>query len=151
MSTPRMSGNEKRQARTLALQILFEVDLTDHDVSDVLRRYSEDMALMDGIRTYVERLVTGFFRERGEIDAEIAQAAPSFPVEQLPVVDRNILRVAIYELRSEPSVPPKAAINEAIELAKAFGGDKSGKFINGVLGTIAKKYPRSDSASQGDV
>jgi N utilization substance protein B len=151
MSSPRMTGNEKREARTLALQILFEVDLTEHALTDVLQRYLEDMALTDGIRSYVERLVQGFVRDQGEIDGDIAAAAPAFPVAQLPAVDRNILRVAIYELRSEPDVPIKAAINEAIELAKLFGGEKSGKFVNGVLGTVAKKYPRDGNGKRRGV
>jgi N utilization substance protein B len=136
MSARRTRGAENRQARTLALQILFETDLTGHDLSDVLRRYSEDLALPQPVRRYTERLVDGVSAHRDEIDAEIAAAAPAFPVSQLPAVDRNILRVAIYELRHESDVPVKAAINEAVELAKSYGGDNSGRFVNGVLGTL---------------
>jgi N utilization substance protein B len=136
MSARKTRGAENRQARTLALQVLFETDLTGHELSDVLRRYSEDLALPQTVRRYTERLVAGVSAHRDEIDAEIASAAPAFPVAQLPAVDRNILRVAIYELRHEREVPVKAAINEAVELAKSYGGDNSGRFVNGVLGTL---------------
>ncbi|HMM41199.1 MAG TPA: transcription antitermination factor NusB [Thermomicrobiales bacterium] len=141
-------GFENRQARTLALQILFEGDLTDHAVADVTRRYTEDLSIPQLVRRYLERLVTGVAEHREAIDAEIAAAAPAFPVSQLPAVDRNILRVAIYELRHEPDVPLKAAINEAVELAKAFGGDNSSRFVNGVLGTIARGAPPADAADE---
>jgi N utilization substance protein B len=73
------------------------------------------------------------------IDPHIAAAAPAFPVDQLPAIDRNVLRLAIYELLRETDVPVKAAINEAVELAKRFGGDSSGRFVNGVLGTVAER------------
>jgi transcription antitermination protein NusB len=147
MAVPRMLVSEKHQARTLALQILFEVDLTGHVLNDVLRRYSEDLALPQPVRRYVERLVLGVDADRETIDSHIADAAPSFPVNQLPAVDRNILRVAIYELLAERDIPYKAVINEAIELAKLFGGDKSSRFVNGVLGTIASKLDRTDPSS----
>lgn len=138
MSGRRGRGFENRQARTLALQILFEGDLTDHTLEDISRRYTEDMSIPQPVRRYLERLVSGVSAHMTEIDASIGEAATAFPVAQLPAVDRNILRVAIYELRHEPDVPMKAAINEAIELAKAFGGDNSSRFVNGVLGTIAR-------------
>lgn len=138
MTARRGRGFENHQARTLALQILFEGDLTDHALADITRRYTEDLSIPQPVRRYLERLVTGVSEHHDAIDARIAEAAPAFPVAQLPAVDRNILRVAIYELTHEPDVPLKAAINEAVELAKAFGGDNSSRFVNGVLGTIAR-------------
>ncbi|HAX24324.1 MAG TPA: transcription antitermination factor NusB [Thermomicrobiales bacterium] len=138
MSGRKSLGFENRQARTLALQILFEGDLTGHELPDVTRRYADDLSIPPMVRHYLERLVTGVSQHREEIDTEIGIAAPAFPVSQLPAVDRNILRVAIYELRYESDVPLKVAINEAVELAKAFGGDNSSRFVNGVLGTIAR-------------
>ncbi|HUG16597.1 MAG TPA: transcription antitermination factor NusB [Thermomicrobiales bacterium] len=140
MSARRAKGNENRQARTLALEILFEVDVAGHDVAAVLRRYSEDAELPQPVRGYTERLVAGVLEHLDAIDGAIGDAAPNFPVSQLPAVDRNILRVAIYELLSENDVPLKAVINEAIELAKLYGGDKSGRFVNGVLGTVAPRH-----------
>ena len=142
MSGRKIRASENHQARTLALQILFEVDLTDHELDGVLRRHSEDMALPEQVRNYTERLVNGVNRQLVELDDQIGEAAPNFPVAQLPAVDRNILRVAIYELSNEPSVPFKAVINEAVELAKLFGGENSSRFVNGVLGTIAARNPR---------
>ncbi|HET7037267.1 MAG TPA: transcription antitermination factor NusB [Thermomicrobiaceae bacterium] len=131
----------RHQARTLALQVLFEVDVAGHQASDVLARYMADLALPQPVRRYVERLVTGVMQHLEEIDKQIGEAAPAFPVGQLPAVDRNILRIAIYELQQEPDVPVKAAINEAVELAKRFGGENSSRFVNGVLGTIASRLP----------
>lgn len=130
-------GTTRHQARTLALQILYEADVADHSPEEVMERYSTDMTLPQPVRRYIERLVTGVLEDDERIDAEIAAAAPAFPVGQLPAVDRNILRIAIYELMSEQDVPLKAAINEAVELAKLYGGDNSSRFVNGVLGTIA--------------
>lgn len=130
-------GVPRHQARALALQILFEVDLTNHPVAEVLARHQDDPDVPPPVKEYMTRLVNGVTRDRAALDAAIAEAAPQFPVEQLPAVDRNILRVAIYELRNERDVPVKAAINEAVELAKHYGGDRSSSFVNGVLGTIA--------------
>lgn len=130
-------GTVRHQARTLALQILYEADVAAHPAAEVMERYAADLSLPQPVRRYMERLVTGVLRDLERIDAEIGAAAPAFPVEQLPPVDRNILRIAIYELRNEHDVPIKAAINEAVELAKRFGGENSSRFVNGVLGTIA--------------
>jgi N utilization substance protein B len=127
----------RHQARTIALQVLYEMDVAEHDPTEVLDRYMTDLSLPQPVRRYVERLVTGVLENRERIDEEIAVAAPAFPVDQLPAVDRNILRIAIYELMVEHDVPLKAAINEAVELAKRYGGENSSRFVNGVLGTIA--------------
>jgi len=150
MSGRRGRGFENRQARTLALQILFEGDLTDHTLEEISRRYTEDMSIPQPVRRYLERLVSGVSAHMTEIDASIGEAATAFPVAQLPAVDRNILRVAIYELRHEPDVPMKAAINEAIELAKAFGGDNSSRFVNGVLGTVARTSPAQEPSDEDE-
>jgi N utilization substance protein B len=132
----------RHQARTLALQVLFEVDIAGHVAADVLARYMGDLALPQPVRRYVERLVTGVMEHLDEIDRQIGAAAPAFPVSQLAAVDRNILRIAIYELQHEPDVPVKAAINEAVEIAKRFGGENSSRFVNGVLGTITAGLPQ---------
>jgi transcription antitermination protein NusB len=140
-------ANTRHQARTIALQVLYESDIAGHSPGEVLTRYLEDVSVAQPVRRYVERLVTGFVGERERIDREIGGAAKAFPVNQLPAVDRNILRIAIYELMSETDVPLKAAINEAVELAKRFGGDNSSRFVNGVLGTIADGMTASRSSS----
>lgn len=132
-------GAYRHQARTIALQTLFEVDLTNHHVGDILARQRDDLELAPEVSEYVDKLVFGVVRDRAALDEAIAAAAPAFPVDQMPAVDRNILRVALFELRNVRDVPVKAAINEAVELAKHFGGDHSGRFVNGVLGTITRE------------
>lgn len=139
----------RHQARTLALQTLYEADIAAHDPAEVLARYTRDVSLPQPVRRYVERLVTGVLARREEIDRHIAEAAPAFPVDQMAAVDRNILRIAIYELLSEQDVPLKAAINEAVELAKRYGGENSSRFVNGVLGTIAGKLGPAREAAPG--
>lgn len=146
MSSRRSRGFENHQARTLSLQILFEMDIAGHNVSEILRRYVEDDALPQPVRNYSERLVQGVVADLESIDDEIGAAATSFPVAQLPAVDRNILRVAIYELREEHDVPLKAVINEAVDLAKLYGGEKSGRFVNGVLGTLSAAHRRAPAS-----
>ncbi len=125
----------------LALQILFELDLTDHAPREAINRTFGEQTPPPPVRAHVERLVAGVLANREAIDPYIADAAPAFPVPGLAAVDRNVLRLAVYELLREPAVPPKAAINEAVELAKRFGGESSGRFVNGVLGTIAGRVP----------
>lgn len=159
----------RHQGRVLALQILYEVDLTGHDPAETLERTVAEQEELAGIlreddehpsevavspqaraiREHVELLVNGTLAARAEIDQRIEAAAPAFPVARVPAIDRNVLRLAIFELFNEPDVPPKVAINEAVELAKRFGGDSSGRFVNGVLGTIAEQIP-ARRAAEGD-
>lgn len=133
----RTGSRNRREARTMALKVLFEGDLTQHGAESVLQRYLEDESIAEEQRTFAARLISGILDHRAGIDDQIGRAAPAFPVEQLAAVDRNVLRIAIYELQHERDVPMKAAINEAVEIAKQFGGENSGRFVNGVLGTIA--------------
>ncbi|MBA2276376.1 MAG: transcription antitermination factor NusB [Chloroflexia bacterium] len=137
----------RSQARVLALQALFEIDVTDHDAEDVLGRITEDESVPPPVANYALSLARGVGEHQGEIDPRIAAAAPAFPLPQVANVDRNVLRLAIYELVYQPDVPLKAAINEAVELAKRFGGPSSGRFVNGVLGTIAGQLERSATPS----
>lgn len=87
---------------------------------------------------FIKELIDGVLGKQGEIDGIITHYAPEWPIEQITVVDRNILRIGVYELKWVPNIPSKVAINEAIELAKTFGGESSGRFVNGVLGAIFK-------------
>jgi N utilization substance protein B len=137
--------NARRQARALSLQILYETDQTDHDLHEVLDRTMEVEAPSDETAAYVRTLVDGIVKHQRAIDREIELAAPAFPIGQLSPVDRNALRVAIFELRYARDVPLKVAINEAVELAKRFGGESSGRFVNGVLGTVVDRLPESRS------
>lgn len=130
------ASRNRREARELAMKILFEADLTPHNALTVLDRYRDDESINAGQREYAIRLIEGIVDNLEQIDAQIGAAAPTFPVDQLPTVDRNVLRIAVFELQPGQDVPVRAAINEAIEIAKDYGGDSSGRFVNGVLGTI---------------
>ncbi len=121
--------------RVLALQVLFESDLTGHDWRVSLRAHAEAANAPEFVEAFAASRICGVIADRAELDDIVRRYAPLWPVGQLPVVDRNVLRIALFELREQaPSTPPKVAINEAIELAKEFGGEGSARFVNGVLG-----------------
>ena len=126
----------RRHARTIALQTLYELDCSAHKPKDVLARLLEEKALPDEAADFAESLVNGILQNKENIDDVIRRFAPAFPVNQIAPIDRNILRLAIFEILFDNRVPMKAAINEAVELAKSFGGDASQKFVNGVLGSV---------------
>ncbi|MCC6944736.1 MAG: transcription antitermination factor NusB [Thermomicrobiales bacterium] len=130
---------KRHEARALALQVLYESDLTEHGWEAILSRAESDDLLTPELADYARRLVTGVMTNRISIDATIRKAAPAFPIKQLSAMDRNLRRLAIYELTYEPDVPTRVAINEAVELAKRYGGDNSSRFINGVTGTVAEQ------------
>ncbi|MBP9697699.1 MAG: transcription antitermination factor NusB [Candidatus Moranbacteria bacterium] len=141
--------------RSVAMQSLFEWDFLgkqDDHARDILKHNIAEFApgLEDTI--FAEHLMEGTLRERATIDKLIEKCAPEWPLEQVTVVDRNVLRLGIYELMfgNYEEVPPKVAINEAIELAKTFGSDASPRFVNGVLGTIYREMgePMKDDVSQ---
>ena len=133
----------------LALQVLYEVDVTGHAVDEVLQRTLEDPSVSPPVRDHVGRLTSGVLAAKEEIDPHIARAATAFPIAQLAAIDRNVLRLATFELLHEPHVPTRAAINEAVELAKRFGGDNSSRFVNGVLGTIAARLDTRSASGEG--
>lgn len=126
----------RRLARSVALQTLFESDSVKHDADAVLERHLTEDSLVTDAANFARELVNGVMTNLEKLDKIISNSAPNWPVDQMAKIDKNILRLAIFELMFEQDVPVKAAINEAIELAKRFGGDSSGRFINGVLGTI---------------
>ncbi|NIS80881.1 MAG: transcription antitermination factor NusB [Anaerolineales bacterium] len=130
---------ERRRARSLALQILYEVDCVDHPVQEVLaRRLESDETLSEEAIAFVRRLVLGTLEAAPDLDKMIASCAPEWPVNELAVLDRNILRLALWEFEISGKTPVKVAINEAVELAKRFSSDNAPRFINGVLGTLAR-------------
>jgi N utilization substance protein B len=126
------------------MQVLYETDMTDHPWDQVLERSIAAPGHATETLDYAQRLVTGVMAERIVIDGHLKRAAPTYPISQLSPVDRNVLRLAIYELMREPSVPTKVAINEAVELGKRFGGENSHRFVNGVIGTIASQVRDAD-------
>lgn len=127
----------RRRSRTLALQALYEADTSGHDPAEVVRRLSPDGTDETEPTAYAARLIAGVKARRDELDERIARAAPQWPVDQLAVIDRNLLRIAIYELLFEAETPVGVAVNEAVDLAKTFGASASGRFVNGVLGAIS--------------
>jgi N utilization substance protein B len=130
----------RRRARILALQTLYEVQLTGHDPMEVLQRNMQEESLPEDTRTFAEELVRGVLENQRFLDKLISEAAPTWPIEQMSAIDLNILRIAIFEILLYRRSPIKSSINEAVELAKAFGTDSSGRFVNGVLGTIVSQY-----------
>jgi N utilization substance protein B len=126
----------RRQARIAALQALYELDCTKHKVEETSARLRAGETLAQEALSFSEELVKGVLQHKSELDALIKKFAPAFPVEQMPIIDRNILRLAIFEILFNDKTPSKVAINEAIELAKEFGSDASPRLINGVLGSI---------------
>lgn len=130
-----MAGT-RRKARIAALQALYELDCTKHKTEETLARLRAGEKLPQETLSFSEELVTGVLRNKSELDALIKKFAPAFPIEQMSIIDRNILRLAIFEILFHGKTPIKVAINEAIELAKEFGGDSSPRLINGVLGSI---------------
>ena len=130
-------GVLRHKGRILALQALFEADIAGHHPDNVLERSLVAEEPAPESADYALRLIQGIASTKQEIDAQIEESAPAFPIQQIPVVDRNVLRIAVYELMYQPDVPLKVAINEAVELSKRFGGENSSSFVNGVTGTIA--------------
>ena len=126
----------RRQARMIALQTLYEYDIANHAPTEILQRHAEERNLHPKVIEYAQELVLGVRDHLAEIDAHIQSAAREWPLQQMARIDKNILRLAIYEILFNNTVPAKAAINEAVELAKSFGSETSSRFINGVLGTI---------------
>jgi len=130
----------RRKAREVALQFLYQLDL--HDETDPATHETDFWArhpVDDDTRAFASALVAGTKRRQREIDGLIVQYAEHWELERMAVVDRNILRLAVYELLDRDKVPPKVAINEAIEIAKKFGTQESGRFINGILDRVHKE------------
>jgi N utilization substance protein B len=134
----------RRQARSVALQSLFEIDSVGHNQEEVIRRRIDDEGLTDDGAQFAASLVHGVEEYRQQLDLIIGKYAPEWPVDQLAIVDRNILRMALYELQHVGDVPIKVAVNEAVELAKVFGSDTAPRFINGVLGAFLVEHPAAE-------
>jgi N utilization substance protein B len=132
----------------LALQVLYEVDLTAHDPEEAMARaFAENEPVASQTVEQVRSLVRGVLAERDELDPIISAAAPARALAEQAAIERNVLRLGTYELLHMPRVPAKAVINEAVELAKRFGGENSGKFVNGVLRTVLETYPRDGGSA----
>jgi len=136
-------------SRSIAMQSLYEWDFSDKnkDLKEITERNIQEFGPGLEDKSFTWQLVTGIVQHMKEIDKIITASAPQWPIDQISIIDRNVLRLGLYELLYEDktAVPPKVAINEAIELAKSFGGENSGKFINGVLGTVYKEIEQPKS------
>jgi N utilization substance protein B len=144
-----MSAN-RHLGRIIALQTLYEQDFRREagdkafKLDEVLRRNVGRYQTMVDDVAFIESLVHGVTDHEKELDEVLQPVAPEWPIAQIARMDRAVLRIGLYELLYESDVPPKVVINEAVELAKAFGGDNSSKFINGVLGTVLRQRENSD-------
>jgi len=141
--------SSRHLSRSIAMQSLYEWDFSEKkkDLTEIVEKNLKEFGPNLEDPGFTWQLVTGVVQHLQEIDKIIKKAAPEWPINQISIVDRNVLRIGLFELlyANKSAVPPKVAINEAIELAKSFGGKNSGKFINGVLGTVYKEMQTVNS------
>src|SRR5512146_3210844 len=128
----------RTRARSIALQVLYEIDMANHPPADVLRERLEEAPVAEDLADFVRQIVFGVLPLTHELDQIIAQYAPEWPLDQIAAIDRNILRVSCWEFAVRRETPVKVAINEAVELAKMYGSDSAPRFVNGVLGSLAE-------------
>jgi N utilization substance protein B len=128
----------RTRARALALQVLYEIDLTNHPPAEVFRSRLEETPLSAELSEFARQIIFGVLPITQELDESIAQYAPEWPFDQIAAIDRNILRMACWEFTVFHDTPLKVAINEAVELAKHYGSESAPRFVNGVLGSLAE-------------
>jgi len=124
----------RTKARSIALQILYEVDISGHAAGHVLAKRFEWLKMEDDLKLFISQIVSGVVVNVNTLDEFIADFAPDWPLDQVAIIDRNLLRIALWEIAVYKKTPVKVVINEAIELAKRYGSENSSKFVNGVLG-----------------
>jgi N utilization substance protein B len=129
----------RRKARTVALQALFEIDCTTHSPDLVVEQRLAEQPMDGELNEFARRLVAGVIDQTPALDKLIQKYAPEWPLDQMALIDRNILRIAIWEFAAQRQTPIKVAINEAVELAKLYGSDSAPRFVNGVLGALAAR------------
>jgi N utilization substance protein B len=129
----------RRRGRKIAIQALYELDLTDHPPARVIEARIEDEEFPQESAAFVHHLVFGVLQHKEHLDTLIQRYAPEWPIDQMAPIDRNILRLALFEFGVDGQTPVKVAINEAVELAKIFGSDSAPRFVNGVLGSLASE------------
>lgn len=137
--------SNRHLARTVAMQTLFEWDFNGKQESDLLENLQRNLdAITPNFEDapFAKQIMEGVLAHREEIDGLIGKYATDWPIDQITIVDRNVLRIGVYELKYNDEIPSKVAINEAIEMAKQFGGESSGRFVNGVLGAIFKELEK---------
>lgn len=131
---------KRRKARELALQILFQSDVGNLPIEEAIETTLAEATDMDEeIRNYAAQLVRGVWQQKANLDSQIQSVATNWPVSRMAAIDRNLIRIALYEILHVPDVPYRVAINEAVELAKEYGTTESRRFVNGVLGALVRK------------
>ena len=135
----------RTRARSVALQALYEIDMVGHPPLLVIQDRLTDNSFNEKMAEFISQIVLGVWPIVDELDHFIAEHAPEWPLEQVALIDRNILRIALWEFAVSENIPIKVAINEAVEIAKTFGSDSSPRFVNGVLGSLA---PRQNEIRQ---
>ncbi len=128
----------RTRARSLALQVLYEVDIANHLPGDVFKARLDESPLSADLAEFARKIIFGVLPLTQNLDSLIAKYAPEWPLDQIAAIDRNILRIALWELAASNETPIKVAINEAVELAKSYGSDSAPRFVNGVLGSLAE-------------
>jgi N utilization substance protein B len=139
----------RTKARSVALQALYEIDITGHPGEVVLKERFAEKPLDERLQEFTRNIVRGIEPIRNELDNFIAEHAPEWPIDQISTIDRNLLRIALWEMALTEDTPVKVAINEAIELAKKFGSDSTPRFVNGVLGSLAPRRHEIRQALSG--
>lgn len=129
----------RTQARSIALQALYEIDIAGHAIEGVLEQHFSKSDLEERHLDFARNMVVGITPIREQLDAFIAEHAPEWPIDQISVIDRNLVRIALWEFAVSELSPVKVAINEAVELAKVYGSDSAPRFVNGVLGSLAER------------
>ena len=127
----------RTKARCVALQALYEIDISNHPPAEVMKARLEDALLSDDLAEFVRQIIFGVLPMTAQLDHVIARYAPEWPFDQIAAIDRNILRIACWEFAVDQKTPVKVAINEAVELAKLYGSDSAPRFVNGVLGSLS--------------
>jgi transcription antitermination protein NusB len=138
----------RTRARSLALQVLYEVDMANHPPGDIYKLRLEETPLSDELAEFARQIVFGVIPLTHTLDQIIANYAPEWPLDQIAAIDRNIMRMALWEFAVYHDTPIKVAINEAVELAKQYGSDSAPRFINGVLGALADHQHEIQQALQ---
>ncbi len=131
-----MTTKNRRPARKVALQALYELDCTHHPIEQVVSLRLDDNQMDGDLRLYTYQIIHGVLDRKLDIDRVIQRFAPEWPLDQVAIIDRNLLRIAIYEFAISRNTPAKVAINEAVDLAKEFGSESASRFVNGVLGAL---------------
>ncbi len=126
----------RTKARGFALQVLYELDQSIHPAGTIIQNLSEEFPLEENLTDFAVSIINGVIPIRSKLDEAIAKFAPDWPIDQVAIIDRNILRIALWELCFESGTPVKVVINESIELGKSFGSDSTPRFVNGVMGSL---------------